>query len=124
MAQILIIDDVPGIRELLATQLTQDGHNVAEAADGEAGLKAMEKQPAELVICDLFMPNKEGLETIRELRHRYPDVIIIAMSGGNLKTSQDFLPFAKAMGADRTIGKPFQLNQLIELISSLVPPCA
>jgi DNA-binding response OmpR family regulator len=120
MAQLLIIDDEPMIRMMLADRLTQVGHRVSEAADGAKGLKAFAQQPADLVLCDLYMPEKEGLETIQELRRLYPAVRIIAMSGGDRKSSEDFLPLATALGADSAIHKPFDLDRLVDLIDSLL----
>jgi CheY-like chemotaxis protein len=82
MANVLVIDDDAGIRFLLHKCLTGDGHDVREAEDGVQGVRQYRADPADLVLCDVFMPRKEGLETIRELRTLDPRARIIAMSGG------------------------------------------
>ena len=84
MPRILIIDDERQIRELLRDILEDAGYDVAEAADGQEAIKIQRGEPADLIITDLIMPEKEGIETIRELKQSYPDVRIIAMSGGGV----------------------------------------
>jgi CheY-like chemotaxis protein len=120
MAHILVIDDDAAIRRLLVERLTDAGHQVFEAAHGNEGVKVMRAEPADLVLCDLFMPEKEGLETIQELRRNYPSLKIIGMSGGNRRAPVDLLPIAKSMGANETIHKPFKLADLVLLVESLL----
>jgi CheY-like chemotaxis protein len=120
MAHILVIDDVPEVRWFLRLILGQAGHEVEEAADGAQGLQAYQRRPADLVLCDLFMPEKEGLETIRELRARDPGAKIIAMSGGTPKTPGDFLPLAKQFGAVATLHKPFDSQQLLAAVAEVL----
>jgi CheY-like chemotaxis protein len=79
---ILVIDDEPAIRALLRAILTGAGHEVFEAENGAAALRLLERQPAELAICDMLMPGLDGLETIRLLRQAFPALRIVAMSGG------------------------------------------
>ena len=84
MARILVVDDEEGIRTLLRNILVREGHHVTTAADGVEALQVVDTQPVDLVITDLIMPEKEGVETISELRKRFPAVKIIAMSGGGM----------------------------------------
>ena len=82
MALILIIDDDDQIRRVLRKTLERDGYDVADAPNGKEGIRLYRENPADLVITDIIMPEKEGIETIRELRRDFPEVKIIAISGG------------------------------------------
>jgi CheY-like chemotaxis protein len=115
--QILIIDDDGQIRRVLRTTLEQQGHQVAEADNGQAGLEAFRRQPCDLVMCDLFMPEKDGLETIRELLTEFPDVKVIAMSGGGHPDFPDFLPMARRFGAVAILDKPFRPRQVLDAVT-------
>lgn len=116
MAQILIIDDDRHLRYAVRTALEEAGHDVREAGDGKEGLQACAEQSVNLVLCDLFMPGKEGLETIIELRQRFPGVPIIAVSGGHATSGMDCLPMAAKLGAEKIVYKPFDMNRLLALI--------
>jgi DNA-binding NtrC family response regulator len=118
MAHILLIDDDSKIRTYLRIVLEGAGHRVDEAADGEKGLRAYQQAPADLVLCDILMPNKEGLETIMELRALHPQVPIIAMSGGLRMTGVSFLPLAMAFGAACVLNKPFNIETVLTLVQS------
>jgi two-component system response regulator (stage 0 sporulation protein F) len=119
MATILVIDDDDSVRGLLVYWLRQAGHCVFDASDGSAGMNMLEAQAADVVVCDLFMPKKEGLETIPELRRRFPTMKVVAISGGSFEF--DFLPAAKLLGADKTIKKPFNGDLFVKLIASVLP---
>ncbi|TKB82777.1 MAG: response regulator [Nitrospira sp.] len=108
---ILVIDDDPDIRRLLRLALEEAGYDVREAQDGNDGLAIAKQEPCSLVIVDLFMPGKEGLETILALRREMPLIKLIAMSGGSGHT--DMLPAARSFGADQTIHKPYELDRLL-----------
>src|ERR1017187_4026445 len=97
MARILVIDDDPDLRTFLEVILTSAGHEVTLAADGREGVERHNSSPAELVITDIYMPKQGGLETIRELRMRFPEVRIIAMSGRALAVTM--LSIAQDFGA-------------------------
>ena len=114
MARILVIDDAAAVRELLEQMLRLTGHDVVVAANGKEGLDQLRRYPAELVITDLFMPEKEGLETIRELRRDFPNVAIIAMSGEPGMPS--LLGIAKRFGALKTIEKPFDRTEMMTAV--------
>lgn len=126
MAHILVADDDPGMRRCIRMALEGAGHQVSEAADGNEALKALREGPADLVLCDLVMPDKEGLETIRELRRDFPALPIIAMSGGVYHGTMDFLALAKVLGAAQTLPKPFTMTRLLtavnEVLGGAVPP--
>lgn len=117
MASILIIEDDDAIRSLLVTFLSAAGHTVREAADGNEGLRQYRAQPADLVITDMVMPEKEGLGTIMELRREYPQARIIAMSGGLAHNAGLYLHMAERLGAVRIMRKPFRLDELETIIA-------
>ncbi len=127
MKRILVIEDDAEQRELLNEVLTEAGYEVLEACDGKAGLDLFRQQPCTLVITDIFMPEKEGLETIRELRSEFLGVKIIAMSGGGLGIRSGgnqkidvALEAAQAFGANRILNKPFKIKQLLETVGELI----
>jgi len=119
MRRVLVIDDHAEIREILRETLEAAGYAVAVAGNGREGLAAQRRQPADLVITDTFMPEKEGLETIRELRQQSPRPKIIAMSGGG-GGRLDYLPSAQAFGADRVIGKPFDCEAMVAAVREML----
>ena len=120
MARILFIDDNEDIRLLGRETLGRAGHEVIEALNGTEGTRLYREHPFDLVITDLIMPEKEGLETIQELRQEFGDVKIIAISGGSARMPGDFLRIAKKMGATEVLDKPFQIDTLLELTERLL----
>lgn len=82
MARVLVIDDDPGIRDVCREILEQAGYSVDVAPDGAVGLKMFASAPYQVVLCDIFMPNMDGIETISELVRTYVAVTVVAMSGG------------------------------------------
>jgi DNA-binding response OmpR family regulator len=120
MVQILVIDDDNNIRPLLRDFLEQDGYEVMEAENGKIGLKLVRENGPDLVITDLIMPEKEGMETIGELRRDFPHVKIIAISGGGSLGPETYLQMAKKMGAHRVFEKPFNLQEMSEAIRELL----
>jgi DNA-binding NtrC family response regulator len=122
MALVLVIDDEEDVRRVVEVMLKNAGHDAVQAVDGNDALRQFRRQHFELVICDVFMPDKEGIETLKELRELDPTVPIIMMSG-DAPTAyfwgamhRDYLAMAKAMGATRTLEKPFKYSQLIRLV--------
>jgi len=115
MAALLLIDDDPDLRCSLAITLTGNGHTVITAEHGLAGLRALAETPIDIVITDIIMPEMEGLETIRELRNRWPNLKIIAMSGA-WATSRSYLDMAERFGANYSLAKPFETQDLLDLI--------
>ena len=120
MARILIIDDEVIIRDLLVNMLEREGHETATASSGKAGMKIQREYPADLIITDIIMPEKEGLETIMELRKDFQDVKIIAMSGGGKIDSETYLQMAKTLGAIKSITKPIYRNELLKTVQELL----
>ncbi|HTL66593.1 MAG TPA: response regulator [Lacunisphaera sp.] len=120
MAHILVIDDDALLREVLRLGLERFGHQVSEARDGRSGLAVQQARPVDLVITDILMPGMEGLETILELRRHYPQVKIIAISGGGLGRAGDYLTMAAKFGAHRVVSKPFSMTRLAELVTELL----
>ncbi len=116
MAQILIIDDEPQIRSMLKLMLERDGHEVAEAPDGVEGIKIYRQNPADLIITDLIMPNKDGIGMIIDLKKEFPNVKIIAMSGGGLNKPEGYLKGAKKLGAACTLTKPIDRDEMLRAI--------
>ena len=102
MAHILIIDDEPQIRMMLKMMLESEGYTVAEACDGNEGIQRHKETPADLIITDIIMPGKEGIETIIALRKNDPSIKIIAMSGGGRNNPEGYLKSAKLLGAEET----------------------
>jgi CheY-like chemotaxis protein len=121
LARILVIDDNEDVRTVVADMLEAAGHNVATAPDGARGIEMQRQSPVALVVTDILMPEKEGLETIRDLKEEFPELRIIAMSGaGKLLKSSTHLFTAKEVGADAILRKPFGSSALLELVQQIL----
>jgi DNA-binding NtrC family response regulator len=120
MKRILIIDDEQQIRSMLRLMLERDGYEVVEAPDGSEGIKAYRQKPADLVITDLIMPNKDGIGMIIELQKEFPDVKIIAMSGGGLNKPEGYLKGAKKLGAACTLTKPIDREKMLRAVKNII----
>ncbi len=116
MARILVIDDDEVTRLGVGAVLEGGGHQVAYARDGDQGMAFYERNPFDLVIVDLAMPVKSGLQTIRELTEAYRDIRIIAITG----VSPEQLPLAEDYGAARTLIKPVEPNVLMEVVGDVL----
>ena len=114
MANIVVIDDDPDIRDMVKATLESAGHKVAVAADGREGIQQCRAFQADLVITDLFMPEHEGLEAIKELRIQSPELRIVAISGR--PTGGTMLEVAKRLGADAALPKPFLADELLRIV--------
>lgn len=124
MGKVLVIDDDEAMRGTITKILQRDGHEVRQAADGEVGIEAFRAEPADVVITDLLMPVKEGIETIIELRELSPTVRILAMSGGIDTLVDSRLSDARDLGADEVLPKPFTVDQLRTVVAKLVAATA
>jgi CheY-like chemotaxis protein len=118
---VLVAEDDAQYRKLLKEVLENFGYQVLTTANGKEALRVFQEQTPKLVITDIIMPEKEGIETIRELRKMAPDVKIIAISGGGIGSADIYLKIAKAVGADRTIEKPIVIDDLMYAVSVLLP---
>lgn len=120
MAQILVIDDDAAIRGSVRRLLERAGHTVLDAADGAAGIRQLRTAPVALMITDIYMPGEDGFATIRRVRREWPAIKIITMSGGSRAGPADLNAGAAAMGAARTLSKPFDAGDLIEAVNSVL----
>ena len=122
MARVLIVDDDADIREGVHDMLAACGHSVFEASNGAIALRQLTSNCIDVVLTDILMPDKEGIETIQEIRRIQPDKKILAMSG--CEARHEYLDFARYLGADAVLTKPFQPAELLEAIGSVlsVPP--
>lgn len=119
MAKVLVVDDDLKLCQFMMTLLTGAGHDVREAHDGEEALEMQAESPADVVVLDLIMPVKEGIETMAELRRKYADVGIIAVTGGGIVSPEEHLNWAKKFGADRFLRKPFESDELLKHVEAL-----
>jgi CheY-like chemotaxis protein len=120
MPTILLVDDDEEFRTILGESLRRAGYEVREAGDGRQGLTLYRERTADLIITDLIMPEKEGLEMIQEVRLLRPDVKIIAISGGSRDGSSDYLKIAKAFGARQVLAKPFTRDEILNAIKEVL----
>lgn len=120
MAIIVVVDDHSEIRKAVARQLASAGHEVHEAADGAEGLAHCRKHKPALVICDIFMPGMEGIETIRAIRREQSAVKIIAMSGSEPAQQAHYLKAAQEFGANAVLAKPWRVADLLALVNRLL----
>jgi DNA-binding response OmpR family regulator len=112
--KLLIIDDDSSVRKFIATTLKKENYTVIEAENGAEGLeKLQEEKDVSIVITDLLMPEKEGIETIMEIRQINPSLKILAISGGGKAGPENFLLLADAVGANATLKKPFSGQELM-----------
>lgn len=121
MARILLIDDNVDLRAELREALERAGYEVIEAGDGEEGTNLYRKEPTDLVITDIIMPEKGGLATILDLQQEYPDIKIIAISGGGYGAPEVYLKGTKRMNSVKHVFcKPFKKDELLKAVKELV----
>lgn len=120
MARVIVIDDQEPIRRIVRRALENDGHEVLEASDGEVGMELLERAPADVVITDIFMPGMDGIQTLREIRKRFPTIKVIAMSGGDSTGLLDLRQDAELLGALKSIQKPFNARDIVEVVRSVL----
>lgn len=117
--RILLVDDDPAVRDSVAMVLEGAGFVVDQAEQGATALRLLQAQAPDLVITDILMPQKEGIETIREIRLVLPNAPIIAISG-SADTGVNFLKMAESLGATATLAKPFEAKEMLELVNRLL----
>jgi CheY-like chemotaxis protein len=120
MALILVIDDDDAFRRVILRTLGAQKHRMIEAPNGVEGLKLVDEYKPDAVITDILMPQKEGIETIREIRERAPGCKIIAISGGGMSHNLMFLDVARAFGADAALAKPFRPTELTAVVDQVL----
>jgi DNA-binding response OmpR family regulator len=118
-SRVLLIEDDDLFRKSLRLMLQNRGFAVTEAIDGVAGLKCLQSESFDLIITDLIMPEKEGVQMIREIRQRHPSIKIIAISGGGRIEPGEHLPTARKVGANACLRKPFSMESLFTAISKV-----
>lgn len=114
--RILLVDDDPGIRRTLLIALGKAGFDVIEARDGEEATRLWRDAGVDLVIADIYMPKKSGLELIAELRGHSPSTRVIVMTDGGRSKNFNPLSYAELLGADRVIAKPFTLDEMVAMV--------
>ena len=120
MARILVIEDEIQLREMLQEMLERAGHDVMATPNGEAGVTCYRQEGANVVVTDIEMPRKNGFQVIQELRCDFPDIKIIAISGGGSRDKLDSLSHAEMLGAQRTLRKPFHMQHLLDAVAELL----
>ena len=116
MPSILIIDDNDELRDTLIVLLEDEGYTVIAAANGESGVGAFEQSRPDLVLTDVIMPESDGIEAIRRIRAIDPNARVVAMSGGSLVGNDYQLRAAKAAGAIAALAKPFEVDELVQVV--------
>lgn len=117
--RVLVIDDDEVTRDLIQVILETNGHDVFSAEDGVEGLESFASHNVDVVITDIFMPKKEGMETIMEIKNKFPDFPIIAISHGGQTRSFAHLQHTTSIGATVTLPKPFNPNQLLAALEEV-----
>ncbi|MDH5749157.1 MAG: response regulator [Rhodospirillales bacterium] len=116
MAKVLLVDDDELVRYALGAVLRKAGHEVIEEPNGKKVMAVIAAQSPDIIVTDIIMPEQEGTETIMIVHNEYPDLPIIAMSGGGRNSCEEYLDAAKAFGAVATLNKPFDETVLLSLI--------
>src|SRR4051812_42626081 len=112
MKRILVVDDNEDTRRLLHIALSAEGFEVVTAIDGDEALRVQGSTPADVLVTDIFMPNRDGLETIAVWKTLHPACKIVVMSGGS-RTGADYLDIAREIGADECLAKPFGIREFV-----------
>lgn len=119
VTRLLVADDDRQIRAILKLSLEAAGYEVETVADGAGAVRAHEERPADLLITDLFMPERDGLETVEYFRARHPSMPIIAISGWKPGQRADYLEVARVAGADAVLRKPFTIDELLAQVQDV-----
>jgi CheY-like chemotaxis protein len=119
---ILLVDDDESVLKTIGPMLQDAGYRVIPVNTARAGLDHLQGNAVDLIITDIVMPEMEGIEFIRHLKGRFPEVPVVAISGGWRTSEIDFLAFAKKLGAHSVLEKPFGRKDLLEAVSKVLPP--
>jgi len=120
VARILIIEDDVSVREFLESLLQRAGFDTVTAANGKEGMEVFHTPPVDLVITDIIMPEKDGIETIMDMKRLSPSLKVIAISGGGRSEPEDYLHSARLLGADDAIKKPFNNDDILDSVRALL----
>jgi DNA-binding NtrC family response regulator len=120
MKKILVIDDDDQIREMIRVVLEDEGYTVYLSSDGDEVTEMYKDDPVDLIITDIIMPEKDGMEIISQFRKEHPNVKIIAISGGGKIKAESYLVAAESLGALKTLSKPFDIMELVDIVKSLI----
>ena len=121
MPRILIVDDEAHMRELIANMIEPLGHEVVVVTNGVEAIKVCKDTTVDLIITDIVMPDKNGIDLIMEIKKEHPDTPVIAISGGGGITGRyDYLEIAKLVGANNILKKPFNMGELRSLVSETI----
>jgi len=120
LASILVVDDDPWVQKIFVSILEHEGYDVLFASDGQEGLDLYRKAPTDLVITDMVMPVKDGLKLIMELEKEFPDIAIIAISGGGVIEPERYLTLAESIGARKTLTKPVTKEELVSAVQEIL----
>ncbi len=121
MKRVLIIDDEPVILVMLKKMIEKAGYKVDLASNGNEGLDLLRSKPFDLVITDIIMPEREGLEIISILRKEFPEIKVIAISGGGRLSPDGYLESANFLGAKKVLKKPFTMDEIVGAVNELLP---
>jgi DNA-binding response OmpR family regulator len=119
-ANMLVVEDDSELLQVMTGALRAAGHNVLAAEAGEAGLQLFRAEPPDLVVCDIVMPDRDGIELIPEMKRLQPTVKLLAISGRQMIGALDVLSLARSMGADATLAKPFSTEALVTIAEALL----
>ena len=123
MAAILVLDDDEDVRDFISMTLTRAGHEVALAENGDEGMAAVRRRtdpPFDLIISDVFMPGTDGIEFLSGLRREFPDVPVIAVTGGFTGVAQPYADSMEAFGAVQSLLKPFSPTDLLSAVDAVL----
>lgn len=118
--RILVIDDEPTALDVIRKILQHGGYEVLVAENGQEGVELFRKDPCDLVVTDMVMPVKDGLQTILDLRVDVPDLPIVAISGGGNISKERYLAVAGYLDRVVTVGKPFTVDVLLAAVNGLL----
>ena len=123
-SRILVVDDDAPLRSGIAKTLTRAGYVVVQAANGQEAIESYRAAPADLVLTDIYMPGTDGVEAMIRLRAEFPDLLVVAMSGGGHMAKEGVLDLAARLGARGTLEKPVGRKALLGMIAKVLSPGA
>lgn len=120
MSTILVVEDDRQMGEMICRTVEAEHWKCLSAKDGNEALRLCEEHEVDAVVCDLIMPEKEGIETIVEMRQRWPGLPVLAISGGGMRPGEHYLEIARRIGVRETLAKPFEPDELVARLRSLL----